>query len=172
MICSKLQLLIWLYQTQPIQHLQLQKFNLFQTRRHLLLIVSMEFQELLKLRWSQLIYRILFLIRLKLGKLDKRFQKNLLIRLFFLITKNKYKNTVFDVFSLIKIGILFKIRDLRIFFSSSIVYSILFSGAISTLVKTTKKGIFKKRQRPICSLVIFWIPIFAPITTHPKSLRL
>lgn len=77
--------------------------------------------------------------------------------------------TFSGMLSFIKIGNLFKSLCFSSFFSSSMVSYILFWGAKSILVKITKNGIFKNRQRPICYLVIFWRPMFAPTTTHPKS---
>ena len=73
------------------------------------------------------------------------------------------------VFSVISIGNLFNNLCLRSFLSSSTVYSYLFWGAMSTLVTITKKGILRKRQSPMCSLVIFCRPMLAPTTTQPKS---
>jgi hypothetical protein len=64
-------------------------------------------------------------------------------------------------------GNLFKSLCFKSFFNSVIVSSNLFWGAKSIFVTTMKKGIFRKRQSPMCYLVIFCIPILAPIITTP-----
>lgn len=87
------------------------------------------------------------------------------------IISTVFYNSFFDTFSSITTGNLFKSLFFKIFLISPIVYSYLFSGARSILVKMTKKGIFKNRHNPICYLVIFWRPMFAPTTTQPKSLK-
>lgn len=73
------------------------------------------------------------------------------------------------VLFVISIGYLLRSLCLSSFLSSSRVSSYLFLGAISIFVIIMKKGIFRKRHSPICSFVIFCMPIFAPTTTHPKS---
>ena len=69
-----------------------------------------------------------------------------------------------------RIGYLLSNLFFNIFLISPKVSSYLFWGAKSTLVMITKNGIFKNRHKPMCYLVIFCSPMFAPTTTHPKSL--
>ncbi len=59
------------------------------------------------------------------------------------------------VFSVISMGNLLRSLCFNNFLSYYMVSMYLFSGARSILVKMMKKGILRKRQRPICSLVIF-----------------
>ena len=84
-----------------------------------------------------------------------------------------------DIRNLGKIGEVVKVKDgygrnfllktgkLAIFFNFLIVACFNCSGTISIFVTRIIIGTFKNSNNPICSLVIFVIPIFAATKTKP-----
>lgn len=109
------------------------------------------------------------LVTLETGKIGQIVAVGICYAVFYNYYINFICTALVVFYSLINMGYLLSNRLFSIFFISFNVYSNLFYGAKSIFVMITKKGIFKKRHKPICSLVIFERPIFAPTTTQLKS---
>ena len=103
-----------------------------------------------------------FLLTLETGKIGQIVAVGICSAVF-------YSSILVVFYSLMRMGNLLRSLLFKIFVISEMVYSYLFSGAKSIFVTITKNGIFKNKQRPICYLVIFDKPMFAPTTTQPKS---